>query len=96
MTEECRQHSNIKKLCWNNKVKAAGAIFIDYTCPCGLGVYHSPLMCGRCTEPALVKMCCDQPRCINFRGVADEVSVTVHFNESQKVANNDAYDAEEK
>lgn len=80
MTEECRKHSNIKKLCWNSKVNGAGVIILDFTMACGLGIYHSPCMCGRCTEPALVKMCCDQPRTINFRGVPVEESGTEHFN----------------
>ena len=33
MAKESRKHSNIKKLMWNNKVKGAGVIFIEYTLP---------------------------------------------------------------
>lgn len=95
MTEECRKHSNIKKLMWNSKVKGAGVIFIDYTLPCGLGAYHSPSMCGRCAESALVKECCNQPRTINFRGVPIEQSSTEHFN-ILKEAQNEGFDLEEK
>ena len=95
MAEESRKHSNIKKLMWNNKVKGAGVIFIDYTLPYGLGAYHSPSMCGRCTESALVKECCNQPRTINFRGVPIENSGTEHFY-IHKEAQNDGFDLEEK
>ncbi len=80
MVEECRKYSNIKRLCWNSKTKSAGVLMLDYTLAMGLGVYHSPGMCGRCTEPALVRMCCDQPRTINF-GMNSE---TASMNHNQK------------
>jgi hypothetical protein len=70
MVEECRKFSNIKRLCWNSKTKSAGVLMLDYTIPMGIGVYHSPGMCGRCTEPSLVRMCCDQPSTINFGATA--------------------------
>ena len=87
MTEECRKHSNIKKLCWNSKVNGAGTIILDYTLACGLGIYHSPCMCGRCTESALVKMCCEQQHTINFREVPREESGTKHFNVHKESVN---------
>lgn len=66
MVEENRKYSNIKRLTYSSKTHSAGVLVLDYSIPMGLGIYHSPAMCGRCTEPALVKLCCDQPRFINF------------------------------
>ena len=84
MVEECRKYSNIKRLCWNSKTKSAGVLMLDYTLAMGLGVYHSPGMCGRCTEPALVSICCNQPTCINF-GMNSETASMDHNQKFYKV-----------
>ena len=71
MTEECRGQSNFKRICWNVKTNHAAGLMLDYTMPCGLSVYHSPLVCGHVTESSLVKFCCDQRKSMSFSNNSD-------------------------
>lgn len=56
MTEDCRQHSAIKRALFNDKTKHPGLLFHAWILPCGLNFEHTGLYLARVTESALVKL----------------------------------------
>ena len=56
MSNECRQHSAIKRAAWSDKVHHAGFLFHAWIIPCGLNFEHTGLYLARLTESALVKL----------------------------------------
>ncbi len=40
-------------------------------------------------------MCCDQPRCINYREIVNDECDTTHFYKTVHVATNETYNAED-